>query len=78
MPISRSRALCRAIVLGNEFMVDGLSYVNSMFSNAGPYDFLGDNIKYMWCSRKMVLYNEYALSSMDFKILAYMAGFSTN
>lgn len=71
--------LFRAIVLVDEFMADSLSYVNSMFNSAGPYDFLGDNIKDMWwCSRSTTLYNEYALSSMDSKILAYMAGFNIN
>ena len=45
----------------------------------GPYDFLWDNIEHVWwCSRNMTLYNERALSSMDSKILAYMAGFNIN
>lgn len=36
-----------------------------------------DNIEHVWwCSRNMTLYNERALSSMDSKILAYMAGFN--
>lgn len=71
--------LFRGIVLVDEFMADSLSYVNSMFSSVGPYDFLGDNIKDMWwCSRNTTLYNERALSSMDSKILAYMAGFNIN
>lgn len=71
--------LFRGIVLVDEFMADSLSYVNSMLSNVGPYDFPWDNIEHVWwCSRNMTLYNERALSSMDSKILAYMAGFNIN
>lgn len=71
--------LFRGIVPSDNFRVDSLAYINSMFANARPYDFLEDDNSTMGrYSKPMGHYNERALSSMDFKILVGMAGSPVN
>ena len=76
---SDGRPLFRAIVPSDNFTVDSPAYINSMFANARPYDFLEDDNSTMGrYSKPMGHYNERALSSMDFKILVGMAGSPVN
>nr|DAO48832.1 MAG TPA: hypothetical protein [Caudoviricetes sp.] len=76
---SDGRPLFRAIVPSDNFTVDSPAYINSMFANARPYDFLEDDNSTMGrYSKPAGRYNERALSSMDFKILVGMAGSPVN
>lgn len=76
---SDGRPLFRAIVPMDRFAVNNISIIKSMFADARPYDFLeDDNSTLTRYSKDVGLYNEHALSSMDYKILVQMATNPTN
>lgn len=76
---SDGRPLFQAIIPSDNVTVNSPAYINSMFANARPYDFLEDDNSTMGrYSKPMGHYNERALSSMDFKILVSMAGSPVN
>lgn len=78
---SDGRPLFRGLVYGNSFNVTSPMYIYSVFANISrPYDFEeSETSKYITSvSRNVGLYNERALTSMDFKILVDMIKNSTN
>ena len=76
---SDGRPLFRAIVPMDNFAVNSVFIIKSVFADARPYDFLEDDNSTMGrYSKPMGHYNERALSSMDFKILVGMAGSPVN
>lgn len=72
--------LFRAVVYGDSITVTSAMYIYSTFASISrPYDFRElENGQKTFIPRNLGLYNERALSNMDFKILVDMAKNSTN
>lgn len=77
---SDGRPLFRAVVARDLFNITNPMYIQTMFANISrPYDFTElDNKCMTLISKNVGLYNERALSNMDFKILVDIIKNSTN
>ena len=77
---SDGRPLFRAVVARDLFSITNPMYIQTMFANISrPYDFTElDNKCMTLISKNVGLYNERALSNMDFKILVDIIKNSTN